>query len=130
MFTTRLLRRSSRLLVVGYFVLALLLVQGLRVHFHAFADHEPVQGHSHAVELHVSGVPTDSGHDDPAGETDFARFALHKLKQGYADSVVLPLVVSVLIVALTGPALWWPARFARPTTRGDIRTPPQRAPPR
>lgn len=130
MLGASLFRRSHRLLWVGYFVLSFLVVQGLRVHFHTFGDHEPLHGHSHAIELHVGGVPADSGHDDPASETDLAKFTFLKFNQTYADGAILPLTAVVLIIALTGSAPWRPARFARPTPGGDIRTPPLRAPPR
>ena len=131
MFAARLIRPAHRLLWVGCLVLSFLVVQGLRVHFHTFADHEPEHGHSHshAVELHVGGAPTDSGHDEPGSEVGLTQFTILKLKQVHADGVVLPLAVVALIFVFTGPGPWRRARFTRPKPGGDARTPPLRAPP-
>jgi hypothetical protein len=130
MLGASLFRFPHRRSLVWCIALSLLVVQGLRVHFHTFADHEPAHGHSHVVELHVGGIPTDSGHDDPASEAVLAKFAILKLKQAHADGFVLPLAVVVLLFAFTSQRPWRPARFVRPTPGGDVRTPPLRAPPR
>ena len=129
----RLFRSSHRRSLVWYLALSLLVVQGLKVHFHTFADHEPLHGHSHAIELHVGDVPTNSGHDDDtAGETGFAKYAVLKLKNTQADSLALAVVFATFILlglAFAGRAPWWPGRLVCPTPGGDVRTPPLRAPP-
>ncbi|MFP5348218.1 MAG: hypothetical protein ACLGHO_00050 [Gammaproteobacteria bacterium] len=111
-------------------MLTLLLMQGLRVHVHTFTDHEALHGHDHAVELHVGGMPTDSGHD-PDDEIGLAKPAILKIKTAHADSVVLPIVAVLLLVtlAVTGRVPWRPGRFFHPAPGGHVRTPPLRAPP-
>jgi len=129
----RLLRFPRYLPLAWYLVLSLLAVQGLKVHFHTFADHEPLYGHDHAVELHVADVSTDSGHDDDiVGETGFAKYAVLKLKNAPADSLALAVVFAAFMsfgLALAGRVPWRPKRLLRPTSGGDVRTPPLRAPP-
>ncbi len=111
--------------------LSLLVVQGLKVHFHTFADHEPLHGHGHAVELHVGGVPTDSGHDDEvAGEVGFSKYVVLMFKTAPVDSLTVAVSVFILLgLALMGRAPWRPGRLFRPALGGDVRTPPLRAPP-
>jgi hypothetical protein len=119
--------------LVWCLALSLLVVQGLGVHFHTFADHEPLHGHDHAVELHVGGMPADSGHnDDVVGEAGFSKYAVLKLKNAQADGLVLAVVFTAFILfglALVGRAPWRPGRLFCPTPGGDVRTPPLRAPP-
>jgi hypothetical protein len=119
--------------LVWCLALSLLVVQGFKVHFHTFADHEPLHGHGHAIELHVGSMPTDSGHDDhAAGDAGFSKFAILKLKNAQADSLALAVVFTALTLfglALAGRAPWRPRRIFLPATGGDVRTPPLRAPP-
>jgi hypothetical protein len=133
MFAARLFQSSRRPPLVWWLVLSLLVVQGLRVHFHTFADHEPLHGHGHAVELHVGGLPADSGHDDDvAGETGFAKYAVFKVKSAQ-DNDLAVIVAAILTwsgLAFAGHIPWRPARLLRPIPGGDARTPPPRAPPR
>lgn len=112
-------------------VLALLMVQGLRVHFHTFADHEPLHGHDHAFELHVGGMAADSGHDDPDSETALDKFALLKLKRLHTDATALALVAALplLILVLVGHGLRPPGRLRHPSPGSHVHTPPLRAPP-
>lgn len=134
MFGVRLFQSSYRHPLVWCLVLSLLVVQGLKIHFHAFSSHEPLHGHGHAVELHVGGMPTDSGHDDhAAGDAGLAKYAILKAKTVQADDLALP--VTILVMMLFGLALasrtpWRPVRIIRPAPGGDVRTPPPRAPPR
>lgn len=130
MFGARLLRSSRRRPLIWCVVLSLLLMQGFRVHVHTFGDHEALHDHGHAIELHVGGMPTDSGHD-PNDEIGLAKLAILKLKTAHADGVVLPVVAVLLLVALTltGRVPWRPARFFHPAPGGHVRTPPLRAPP-
>src|SRR3990170_2818904 len=133
MFEARLFRFSRRRPLVWGLALSLLVVQGLRVHFHTFADHEPLHGHGHAVELHVGGMPADFGHnDDVVGEAGFAKYAVLKLKNAQADSLALAVVFTAFMLfglALAGRPPWRPGRLSRPTPGGDVRIPPLRAPP-
>jgi hypothetical protein len=133
MSRARLFRSSSRRSLVWYLALSLLVVQGLKVHFHTFADHGPLHGHGHAIELHVGDVPTNSGHDDEAvGEAGFARYAVLKLKNAQADSLALVVVFTAFLLlglALAGRAPWRPGRLFYPVPGGDVRIPPLRAPP-
>lgn len=130
MFCARLLRSSRCRPLVWFIVLSLLVMQGLRVHFHTFTGHEALHDHGHAVELHVGGLPTDSGHD-ATDEIGLAKLAILKIKTAHAGSVVLPVVAVLLLVALalTGRVPWRPGRFFHPAPGGHVRTPPLRAPP-
>lgn len=131
MFTARLFRSSRRHPLIWCLVLTLLFVQGLRVHFHTFADHESLHGHSHAPELHVGGMVAHSGHDDPDSEIVLDKFSLLKLKRVHADATVLVLAAALplFILVLAGHVLWRPGRFRHPSPGGHVRTPPLRAPP-
>jgi len=131
MFGVRLFRSSQRRALVWCLALSLLVVQGLKVHVHTFADHEPLHGHGHAVELHVGGMPTDSGHDDPAAsDAGFSKFAILKIKNAQADSLAVAFAAFILLgLAFAGRAPWRPGRLFSPTLRGDVQTPPLRAPP-
>lgn len=122
-------RPSYRLLLVGYLAFSLLLLQGLRVHFHTFADHESSHGHQHAAELHIGVASTGSGHDDPASELGLAKFTLLKFKQVQADIVAVPDIFIAFPLAYTARAPWRPAHHYPPSPGGDVRTPPLRAPP-
>ncbi|MDH4133245.1 MAG: hypothetical protein OEV31_00510 [Gammaproteobacteria bacterium] len=125
------LTRSTLRLLAWFVVLAFLVVQGFQTHFHTFAGHDSDHGHGHEIELHVSGVPTDSGHDEPDGKADVVTFAiLKKIGKSQAGDMYLPLAVLLLFVAIPGVAPWRPARFASPAPGGDVRTPPLRGPPR
>lgn len=130
MFGARLIRSSRCRPLVWFIVLSLLVVQGLRVHFHTFTDHEALHAHDHAVELHVGGMPTDSGHD-PNDEMGLAKLAILKLKTAHADAFLLPVAAVLLLFALTLTARvpWRPGRLFHPTPGGHVRTPPLRAPP-
>lgn len=133
MFGAHRFRSSRRLPLAWYLALSLLAVQVLKVHFHTYADHEPLHGHSHAVELHVGGTPTDSGHDDDAvGAAGFAKYAVLKLKNAQTDSLALAVVFTAFMLfglALAGRVPWRPGRLFCPAPGGDVRTPPLRAPP-
>jgi hypothetical protein len=131
MFGAHLFRSSHRRSLVWCLALSLLVVQGLRVHFHTFADHEPLHGHEHTVELHVGGAATDSGHDDPDSETALDKFSLLKLKRVHTDATALALVAALplLILVLMGRGFRPPGRLRHPAPGGDVRTPPLRAPP-
>lgn len=131
MFRARLFRSSHRRSLVWCLALSLLVVQGLKVHFHTFAGHEPLHGHGHAIELHVGDVPTDSGHDDHAvDEAGFAKYVALKLTNAQADSLALAVAFTAFILlGLAGRAPWRPGRLPCPTPGGDVRTPPLRAPP-
>lgn len=122
---------SHRRPLMWCLVLSLLVVQGLRVHFHNFADHEPLHGHDHAFELHVSGMAADSGHDDPDSETALDKFALLKLKRVHMDDAVpVPTAApSLFLLVLAGHPVRGPGRLFPPPSGGDVRTPPLRAPP-
>lgn len=133
MFRARRIQSPARRSLVWYLALSLLVVQGLKVHFHTFAGHEHLHGHGHEIELHVGGVTTDSGHDDVVGEAGFSKYAVLKLKNAQTDNLALPVVAVVLILfgfTLMGHAPWRPGRDFRPAPGGDVRTPPLRAPPR
>lgn len=134
MFGVRLFRPSHRHSLVWCLALSLLVVQGLKVHFHTFANHEPLHDHGHAVELHVGIMPTDSGHDDhAASDAGFSKFVILKVKTLQADDLAFPVTVLVMMLfglALAGRAPWRPGRIFRPAPGGGVRTPPPRAPPR
>lgn len=131
MFATHWFRSSRRRPLIGCIVLALLIVQGLRVHFHTFAGHEPLHGHGHAFELHVGGMAADSGHDDPDSETALDKFALLKLKRVHMDDAVpvLAAALSLFLLVLAGHPVRRPGRLFHPSSDGHVRTPPLRAPP-
>lgn len=133
MFGARLFRSSHRRSLVWCLALSLLVVQGLKVHFHAFADHEPLHGHSHEIELHFGDVPSNFGHDgDVVDEDGFAKHAVLSLKNARPDSPALAVAFTVLVLfglALAGRTPWRPGRLVCPTPGGDVRTPPLRAPP-
>ena len=133
MFGVRLFRSPRRRSLVWCLALSLLVMQGLKVHFHTFADHEPLHGHGHAIELHVGGMPSDSGHDDhAASDAGFSKFVILKSKAAHADGFALAVVFTAFMLlglALAGRAPWRPGRIFLPATGGDVRTPPLRAPP-
>lgn len=133
MFMARQLHSTRRHPLLWYLVLSLLVMQGLKVHFHTFADHEPLHGHGHEIELHVGGMPSDSGHDDhAASDAGFFKFAILKIKTAHADGLVLAVVFTAFMLfglALAGRAPWRPGRIFLPASGGDARTPPLRAPP-
>jgi hypothetical protein len=131
MFSTRLFRPSRHRPLIWCIVLTLLFVQGLRMHFHTFVDHEPLHGHGHALELHIGGMVADSGHDDPDSETALDKFALLKLKRVHTDATALALIAALplLILVLVGRGLRPPGRLRHPSPGGHVRTPPLRAPP-
>lgn len=131
MFVTRLFRPSRHRPAIWCLVLALLIVQGLRVHFHTFADHEPLHGHDHAFELHVGGMAADSGHDEPDSETALDKFALLKLKRVHTDAVAVALVAALPLsmLVLVGRGFRPPGRLRHPSPGSHVRTPPLRAPP-
>jgi hypothetical protein len=133
MFMARLLHSTRRRPLLWYLALSLLVVQGLKVHFHTFADHEPLHGHGHEIELHLGDVPSNSGHDDDVvGEDGFAKHAVLKLKNTQSDSLALAVVFTAFMLfglALAGRAPWRPGRIFLPATGSDVRTPPLRAPP-
>lgn len=132
MLVARLIRASRHRPLMWCLMLALLIVQGLRVHFHTLADHEPLHGHDSAFELHVGGMVADSGHDDPDSETALAKFALLKLKRIHADAAAPALVAALplLLLVLAGRGLRPPGRLRHPSPGSHVRTPPLRAPPR
>ena len=131
MLAARAFRFSRRRPLTWCLILALLVVQGFGAHFHRFADHQSHQDRSHAVELHLSGLPTDSGQDDPDSETDLGRFAILKIKNAQADGLAVSVVAALLLIALVpcAGALWRFARFLLPLPDRAVRTPPLRAPP-
>lgn len=133
MFRVRLLHSSRRRPLVWCLALSLLVVQGLKVHFHTYAGHELLYGHGHAIELHVGNIPSNSGHDDDvAGEAGFAKYAVLKLKNAEADSLALAVVFAVFMLfgfALASRGPWRAGRLFCPAPGGDVRTPPLRGPP-
>jgi hypothetical protein len=130
MFSASLFRSSHRSPLVWCLVLSLLVVQALRIHFHAFTDHQALHDHGHAVELHVDGIPTDSGHD-PNDEIGLGKLAILKIKSAHADSLALPVAAALLLFALALAARvpWRPGRLFPPAPGDHVRTPPLRAPP-
>lgn len=132
MLAVRLPRSTFRHWRVWYLALSLLVVQGLGVHFHAFADHESLHGHGHEIELHLGDVPGSSDHDDVLGESGFAKQAILKIKSPQANSLALAVVITGFMLAglaLAGHVPWRPGRLFSPTPGGDVYTPPLRAPP-
>lgn len=123
---TRSALRNPLLLSVAF---SLLMVQGLRVHFHSFADHDPLHNHSHAVELHVGGVPADPGHDDPDSEFGVATFAMLKIKTTQADAAPLAPVLTRLSLLPASRSARPPVALAPPFAQAKVQTPPLRAPP-
>jgi hypothetical protein len=132
MFRANLFRSPRRRPLLWLVALSLVVVQGLGVHFHTFADHEPLHDHDHAVELHIGSLSTESGHDSPDKEIGLAQYAILKVKMAHTDGFVLPVVATLFFFGLApaGRAPWRPGRLFRPSPGSDVRTPPLRAPPR
>lgn len=129
MFDIRRFPSPRRRLLIWCLVLSLLAMQGLGAHFHTFTDHEPLHGHGHAMELHVGGLSTDSGHDDPDNETVLDKFI--KFKRLYMEDAVpgLAVALSLFLLMPAGQLIRRPRRLFHPPPGGDVRKPPLRAPP-
>lgn len=110
-----------------------LLLQGLKIHFHTFEDHEPVHGHTHAVEVHIGGLPTDSGHDDSSlRDVVVVKLGVMKFKLGLADCLAILFSVAVFVLvspSRSGRTPWGTWRNLLPLRDGAVRIPPLRAPP-
>ncbi len=119
---------AGRLLALAYVIAALLVMQALRVHGHAYEDHhqDHTPHHTHPVQVHLTYVD-DTAADDTVPGVDLT-------SEGIVDDDTLP----PLLFALLAGALVWPVqrplpayrRRALPTLRHRPASPPSaRGPP-
>lgn len=114
----------KRLVLALYVIVALLAVQTLRVHVHAY-DHAPAAAHDiHHDNLHLGdGTPEE----DDGMSVDLTRQGL--LKKVSAVAVFLPVLILLLVPSLLRQTVFPPSFLPvpRPSWRGL--QPPLRAPP-
>lgn len=119
---------AGRLLALAYVIAALLIMQALRVHGHAYEEHhqDHTPHHTHPVQVHLTYVD-DTAADDTVPGVDLT-------SEGIVDDNALP---PLLLALLTGVWVWpvqRPLPAYRPRALPTLRhrpasPPPARGPP-
>lgn len=120
----------STLFWVMYLVLAVVFVQGVRLHLHAYV-HEPVKAnHIHQDQVHTDYSTFDEQHADEMVEIDLTSQSI--LKKFVLGSLIIALL-AVIVVLLTRVAnrcgVWRPDHRTLFTPWRGCQPPPLRAPP-
>ena len=121
-----------KLLWVFYISVALLFVQGARLHVH-FHDHDlaaPTHGHHEQLQTHFEHSVLESGHPDEATEIDLSQQGV--LKKSSLAVLLAILIVTVVAVFLRNLIIPVPWRYDRRIPTGSLSSslrPPLRAPP-
>lgn len=129
----RRLRISSplgRLLWVAYLAVALVFIQGMRLHLHVY-DHGPAAPeHAHLTQAHFAYDATETGDSDEVAKIDLPyQGALKTLSLG-ALAIALFAVLSLLpLTGLCSQLAWRRCRLLPRNPAPDGLRPPLRAPP-
>lgn len=124
----------STLLWVAYLVLALVFVQGARLHMHMYSHDSAMSDHGaqvHQGAIHFEFYNPETPYPDEAGQIDLSQQAMAKKMS--LDSMTVALFVALLILLPLRLALRLPWRRYRrllPASRLSSLRPPLRAPPR
>ncbi len=119
---------------VFFLTLALVFVQGVRLHAHVY-DHDPVTSdHSHQEQAHFHYETSGTGHSDEVAEVDLSQ-------QGFLKSLLKALSLGLLTIAFFSAVIvfpssrllskvpWPPDRQGSLASRLFRMRPPLRAPP-
>ena len=115
---------------VFYLAVALVFIQGARLHVHIY-NHDPATSdHGHQEQAHFNYDTSETGHPDEVAEIDLSQQGL--LKSVSFGSLVIALFVAVIVIL--SPRLLTRVPW-RPDRRGPLASwlfrlrPPLRAPP-
>lgn len=120
----------QKILWVAYLAVALVFVQGVRLHMHTY-NHDPVTSdHAHQQQAHVDQFALEKGHPDEAGQIDLSLKGF--LKQLSIGSLVIALFAAVILLLPRRlcSRITWPFNGRIPlVSRPFSLRPPLRAPP-
>lgn len=120
----------KKILWVAYLAIALVFVQGVRLHVHTY-NHDPVTSdHAHQQQAHVDQFALEKGHPDEVGQIDLSQKGF--LKQLPLGSLVIALfaMVIMLLPRRLCSRILWPFNSRIPlVSRPFSLRPPLRAPP-
>lgn len=120
----------QKIVWVAYLAIALVFIQGVRLHVHTY-NHDPATSdHAHQQQAHVDYDASKQGHPDEVDQIDLSQQGfLKKLPLG---SLVIALFVAVILLLprrLGSRISWRPYRHAPLLFRPFSLRPPLRAPP-
>ncbi|MEE9493722.1 MAG: hypothetical protein V3W04_10145 [Gammaproteobacteria bacterium] len=119
-----------KILWVFYLAVALVFVQGGRLHLHVY-DHDPAtSGHDHQEQAHFRYGISETGYPDEVAEVDLSQQGL--LKSLSFGSLVIAFFVAVIVILLSRlltRVSWLPDRYGPFTAWLYRLRPPLRAPP-
>lgn len=117
-----------KIIWVMYLAVALVFVQGVRLHAHTYA-HEASTGHGQPAKVH-SDFSTSDEHTEVTAQIDLTtQSMLKKLTSG--SLIIALLVVAIVFLSLNSMQcrVWLPNRRAPFTPRRGCQPPPLRGPP-
>jgi len=122
----------QRLLWVFYISVALLFVQGARLHMHSYGHDLTTSNHTHheQLETHFDHSVLESGHADEVAEIDLSQQGF--LKKHSLTALLVTLIIAVVAVLLRNLIIPVPWRYDRRIPSGSLPSslrPPLRAPP-
>lgn len=120
----------QKIVWVAYLALALVFVQGVRLHVHTY-NHDPLTSdHTHQQQAHVDHGSLEQGHPDEVGQIDLSQQGF--LKKLTLGSLVIALFAAVILLLprrLGSRISWRPYRHAPLLSWPFSLRPPLRAPP-
>lgn len=99
MFRTR-LTPFKKIVALGYLVIALVCIQGMRLHMHTYS-HAATPDHAHLGQAHFAYSTSEAEHSDEVGTIDLSQQGL--LKKLSLGALAIALLMTILV-------LWLPRR--------------------
>lgn len=120
----------GRLLWVAYLAVALVFIQGMRLHLHVY-DHDPATPeHAHLEQAHFAYDATETGHSDEIAKIDLShQGALKTLSLGALAIALFAVLLLLLSPGLCSQLAWRRYRLLPRNLSPDGLRPPLRAPP-
>ncbi|MBZ0070125.1 MAG: hypothetical protein K8I04_00120 [Gammaproteobacteria bacterium] len=120
----------KKVLWVAYLAIALVFVQGVRLHVHTYNHDSATSDHTHQEQAHFDTVGTGQHHPDEVAQIDLSQDGF--LKKLPLSSLVIALFAAVIMLLSRRPASqvsWRPDRRILPLSWPFSLRPPLRAPP-
>ena len=120
----------KNILWVVYLAIALVFIQGARLHVHVY-DHDPVTSdHAHQEQIHFHYKASETGHPDEVAEIDLSQQGLLKSLSFGSLVIALFMVVIVILSSRLLTRVPWRSDRCGPLASWLFRLrPPLRAPP-
>lgn len=120
----------QKIVWIAYLAVALVFIQGVRLHVHTYSHDPLISDHTHQLQAHFEHDTSEKDHPDEVGQIDLSQKGF--LKQQTLVSLVIALcaVVIMLLPRRPGSRISWLLNSRKPlVSRPSGLRPPLRAPP-